>query len=167
MAKRKKKAAGAAINTGAYEYVTLRVRGKDGKIIYSRGNADAVAKAMLLDASLGGTTARIIKDNKLKISASGNAGTVRMSVGVALRGLINNGTAVTIGKLTVKSLKQKVDLPKVEPLAGSAPRRKKAKTAKTAKKARKASAPRKPRAKKATSSDAVMAAEREADSSAE
>lgn len=139
MAKRKKKAATGSINTGAYDYKTLRVRSeKTGKIIYSTGNGDAVAKAMLLDAALGGTTAHIIRDNKLKISADGNAGTVRMSVGVALRGLINNGTPVHIGKLTVKSLKQHVDLPKVEPLVASAGRKKS--------KAKKAAKPRTKRA---------------------
>lgn len=149
MAKRKKKAA-TSINTGAYDYQTLRVRNeKTGKIIYSTGNADAVAKAMLLDASQGGTTARIVRDNKLKIKAKGNPGTQRMSVGVALRGHINQGLPVTIGKLTIKSLKQAVALPKVEPLVASAGRKKS--------KARKASKPRAKRAPKSTT-DIVDAA---------
>lgn len=151
MAKRRKKKATGGIDTGAYDYKTLRVRGKDGKILYSRGNSDAVAKAMLLDAANGGTTAGIIKANKLKIEASGNAGLQRMSVGVSLRGLVNNGTPVKIGKLTISKLNQKIDLPKVELLAGN--------SRKAVRKTKKMSKPRKARAPKASKAEDFPVAE--------
>ncbi len=56
----------------------------------------------------------MIAANGLKVKKGGNDGLVRMAVGNALRGLVRNGTPVRIGKLTVKTLKQPVALPKVE-----------------------------------------------------
>ena len=113
MAKRKTK--GATIDTGAYDYKTLKVRGKDGKIHYSRGNADAVAKATLLHFANGGTLDQVVKANKLDIdiSAAANAGQARMTVGGVLRAKIRAGDTVKIGSITIKSLKQHIDLPKV------------------------------------------------------
>lgn len=91
---------------------------------------------MLLFTAGGGDIARVIRDNKLEMKTKGrNAGLLRMSVGVALRGLINNGTPVKVGSLTVKTLKQPIVMPKVE---AAAPGRKKA-----AKKVAKRAAPRK------------------------
>lgn len=125
-----RKKEGAVIDTGAYDYKTIRVRGKDGKIHYSRGNADAIAKAMLLHLAAGKDIEQVIRANKLEIKASGaNAGLVRMTVGGALRAKVRAGEEVKIGSLVVKSLKQHIDLPKVE---DKAPARKAVKKAKTA-----------------------------------
>ncbi len=116
MAKRKAKGrkAKSSIDTSGYKYGLTRIRDSSGKLHYSRGNQDAVATAMLVHLAAGGTVQQVVKANDLKIKADGNAGTVRMAVGVALRGLVRNGTPVKIGKISVKTLKQKVALPKVE-----------------------------------------------------
>lgn len=138
-----KKATGSVVNTSDYKYDRISVRGIDGKVRHSAGNGDAVAKAMLLLYTTKKTLEGVIRDNGLKMKADefgGNAGTFRMSVGVALRGLVRNGTPVTIGDVVVKSLRQAVALPKVE---------KAERSAKPAKKAKKASKPRKARAPKA------------------
>jgi hypothetical protein len=123
MAKRKSK--GSTINTKNYKYVTLRARGKDGSIHYSRGNGDAVHKAMLLHVANGGTMKQVIDANKFdKFSTGGNGGTLRMSVGVALRAAVRAGEPVKIGKVTVKSLKQPVKLPELGAATRAAPKRK-------------------------------------------
>lgn len=139
------------IKTGDYKYVTLSVRGKDGKIHYSRGNGDAVHRAMLVHVANGGTVQQVISANGFdKFGTGGNDGTLRMSVGVALRAAVRAGEPVKIGGLTVKSLKQAVALPKVDK---KAPAPRKAKSKKPAK--RKAS---KPRTRSAPATDTQAAA---------
>lgn len=133
-----------------YEYDTTKIRGKDGKVRSSRGNGDAVAKAMLLFTSGGGEITTVINANKLqermaphmKKKGPKAPGLQRMTLGVMLRALVRNGTPAKIGKVLVEKLTQKVDLPKVEKLAAGKPAKaKKAKVAKP-KKARKARAKR-------------------------
>ncbi len=133
-----------------YEYDTTKIRGKDGKVRSSRGNGDAVAKAMLLFTSGGGEITTVINANKLQDKMSAHMkkkgpkapGLQRMMLGVMLRALVRNGTPVKIGKEVVEKLTQKVDLPKVEKVerAAKAAKPKAAKKAKAAKprKARKA-----------------------------
>lgn len=120
-----------------YEYDTTKIRGKDGKVRSSRGNGDAVARAMLLFTSGGGDITTVINANKLqermaphmKKKGSKAPGLQRMTLGVMLRALVRNGTPVKIGKELIEKLNQKVDLPKVE--AKAAPAKKaKAKAAK-------------------------------------
>lgn len=108
----------ATIDTSKYEYARISVRGADGKVHYSAGNGDAVAKALLLHCTVNGKAiGGVIRDNGLTAKfkdKGGNPGTLRMSVGVALRALVNAGTPVTIGDVKVSKLNQKIDLPKVE-----------------------------------------------------
>lgn len=119
MAKRKTKSASVI---GDHEYDVTRIRDKDGKLRSSRGNGDAVANAMLIHKAGGGEIDAIIRANKLtdrmKPHAKKQDGLKRMTLGVMLRGLVNNGTPVKIGSVVVKSLKQRVALPKVEKLNG-------------------------------------------------
>lgn len=107
----------ATIKTGDYDYATTKIRDKSGKLRHSTGNGDAVAKAMLLHVAAGGTAKQAADANGLKIKDGGNAGTYRMALGVALRGLVRNGTPVKIGTVTVKMLSQRVALPKVSKAA--------------------------------------------------
>lgn len=138
MAKKSKK---SKINTDDYKYVTLSVRGKDGKLQHSRGNGDAVHKAMLLHLANGGTVQQIVSANGFdKFSGGGNEGTLRMSVGVALRAAIKAGEPVKIGSITVKSLKQAVAMPKVEKHTASASRKKAKKPASRKKRSKSAAA---------------------------
>lgn len=105
-----------------YEYGTSKIRGKDGKVRTSRGNGDAVAKAMLLFTAGGGDIQAVIVANKLTDKMAAHMkkkgpkapGLQRMILGVMLRALVRNETPVKIGKITVSDLKQKVELPKVE-----------------------------------------------------
>ena len=137
MAKRKKSK--SSIDTSGYKYGLIRIRDKSGKLHYSRGNQDAVAKAMLVHVAAGGTVQQVVKANGLKVNAEGNPGTVRMAIGVALRGLVRHDTPVKIGTISVKSLKQKVILPKVE---AKAPAKGKVKKAKTVRRTRRRSVPK-------------------------
>lgn len=131
MAKAKQTASIAA----EYEYETTKIRGKDGKVRTSRGNGDAVAKAMLLFTAGGGELTTVINANKLQDKMAPHMkkkgprapGLQRMMLGVMLRALVRNGTPVKIGKEVVEKLTQKVDLPKVEKIERAA---KKAKAAK-------------------------------------
>lgn len=148
-AKKAKKGAASVVDTSRYDYDKIKVRDKSGKVRHSANNGDAVAKALLVHLAGGGTIDQVIKANKLEVKTKGkNAGLVRMSVGVALRGLINNGTAAKIGKLDVKTLKQPVSVPKVEALAprkgGSKKKAAKKKAAPRKRAARKAAAPAEP-----------------------
>ncbi len=138
MAKRRTKS-NSSIDTSGYKYGLIRIRDKSGKLHYSRGNQDAVAKAMLVHVAAGGTVQQVVKFNGLKINADGNPGTVRMAIGVALRGLVRNGTPVKIGSINVKSLKQKVALPKDE---AKTPGKRKAKKAKIVRRTRRRSVPK-------------------------
>jgi len=118
-----------------YEYETTKIRGKDGKVRSSRGNGDAVAKAMLLFTAGGGEITTVINANKLqermaphlKKKGPKAPGLVRMCLGVMLRALVRNGTPVKIGRETIEKLTQKVDLPKVEQVAKKAAKPVKAK----------------------------------------
>lgn len=146
------------LNTKSYKYGTLRVRTQDGKLIHSVGNADAVAKAMLLHTAKGGKLGEIVKANDLGLKQGDrNNGLFRMSVGIALRAKVAAGESVKIGSVRVTSLRQKVELPKVEAIARKAngKSKPKAKRAKKAKKAKKAKAPRRARQ---TSTPAAAAA---------
>lgn len=138
---KKSKSSGSVVDLKKYDYKRVSIRGADGKVRHSAINGDAVAKAMLLAVSQGVGIGEIIKANdlssKFTIKDAVNPGLLRMSVGGSLRALVKAGTPVKIGKVRVESLKQAVELPKVEK-AASKPK----KTAKAKK------APRKPRAKK-------------------
>lgn len=132
----------AAIGAG-YDYGKIKVRAKDGTLVTSSGTADAVARAMLLHLVVnGGTINQVIAANGLKVKKGPNDGLVRMAVGNTLRGLVRNGIAVEIGAVMVKTLKQAVALPKVEPKAAKPAKAKKAKR-KVAKPARVKKAKRK------------------------
>jgi hypothetical protein len=132
---------------GDRKYYTTRIRDKDGKLRFSRGNGDAVAKAMLLFKSQGGEIEQVVRANKLEDRMKGKSkmqdGLKRMCVGVMLRALVRNGTPVKIGKVLVGKLTQKVEMPKVDGL----PRRSEAKASaakpKSKPAAKKAVAPRK------------------------
>lgn len=123
MAKKSK----STIATGEYDYERVAIRNKDGSLRYSSGNMDAVAKAMLIHVADGGTTEQVVSKNKLDVKPKGkrSEGLFRMAIGGALRAKVRAGEPVIIGKITVKSLKQKIALPKVE--VKSAPRKKSAK----------------------------------------
>jgi hypothetical protein len=125
MAKRKPKVE-TMIDPGRYDVV--RIRDKSGKLRTSRGNGDAVANAMLIHKAGGGDVDAIVRANKLtermKPHMKKPAGQFRMTLGVMLRGLVNHGTPVRIGSIVVKSLKQRVALPKVEKLNGKKPAKK-------------------------------------------
>jgi hypothetical protein len=121
------------LKTGDYDYGVIRIRDKEtGKIRVSRGNGDAVHKAMALFVANGGKASDLAKTNDVKVKKGGNEGMFRMNLGVALRGLVRNGTKVKIGSVSVSDLKQKVELPKIEKIARAKP----AKKAKKAKRAR-------------------------------
>jgi hypothetical protein len=119
MAKAKAKTESIAAD---YDYESSKIRGKDGKIRTSRGNGDAVAKAMLLFTAGGGELTTVINANKLQERMAPHMkkrgpkapGLQRMTLGVMLRALVRNGTPVKIGKEVIEKLTQKVDLPKVE-----------------------------------------------------
>lgn len=151
MAKAKQTASIAA----EYEYDSTKIRGKDGKVRTSRGNGDAVAKAMLLFTAGGGDITTVINANKLQDKMAPHMkkkgpkapGLQRMTLGVMLRALVRNGTPVKIGKEVIEKLTQKVDLPKVEKRVPSPT----AKTLSRKYKETKAAKPRKARAKKSES----------------
>lgn len=125
-----------------YDYETTKIRDKEGHIRTSRGNGDAVAKAMLVFTAGGGEITTVINANKLQDKMSAHMkrkgpkapGLQRMTLGVMLRALVRNGTPVKIGKELIEKLTQKVDVPKVEKIERVA----KAAKPKAAKKARKA-----------------------------
>lgn len=136
-----------------YEYETTKIRDKEGHVRSSRGNGDAVAKAMLLFTANGGEITTVVNANKLQEKMAPHLkkkgpkapGLIRMTLGVMLRALVRNGTPVKIGKEVVEKLSQRVELPKVVKTERAAPAAKKTarKTAKPkgARKARKAIRP--------------------------
>jgi hypothetical protein len=131
------------IDASAYDYGSVRLRDKEGKLHKVKGNGDAVFRAMALHTVVNGKTLEsVAKANKLELKQYVNVGQLRMAIGSMLRGLVKNGTPVDIGGVTVKSLEQKVALP--EEKEGAKPAAKKA--AKPAKKAKKAAKPRKAKA---------------------
>ena len=142
-----------------YDYETTKIRGKDGKVRSSRGNNDAVAKAMLLFTAGGGDLVTVVNANKLQEKMAPHLkkkgpkapGLVRMCLGVMLRALVRNGTPVKIGREIIEKLSQKVELPKVEKIERAAKAAKPAKKSKAAK----PKAPRKARAKKEVPAELV------------
>jgi hypothetical protein len=131
MAKRANKATVApkgasVVDTEKFNYETTKIRGADGKLRHSRGNQDAIAKAMLVFVAAGGDIKKVVKANGLTKKMEGrdglNAGLYRMNVGVQLRKLVRDGTPVVIGDITVKSLEQYIKVPE----AVEKPARKKA-----------------------------------------
>lgn len=113
---------GSVVDLGTYDYKRTSIRGKDGKVRHSAGNQDAVFKAMLVATAAGVKLEDVVKANGLDDKFKGRKvsdgpGLYRMSLGVALRALVNAGTPVKIGSITVKTLKQHVDVPKVEKVA--------------------------------------------------
>jgi hypothetical protein len=123
------------LKTGDYDYGVIKLRDKEtGKIRTSRGNGDAIHKAMALFMANGGSPADLAKTNDVKVKKGGNEGMFRMNLGVALRGMVRNDQKVKIGSITVTDLKQKVELPKIEKTVRAKP----AKKAKKAKRARRA-----------------------------
>lgn len=151
----KRKATGGVIDAAKYDYDRIKVRDKSGKLRYSAGNGDAVAKAMLLHKASGGSLAGVIRDNGLTAKFKGrdasNEGLMRMSVGVALRALVRHGTPIKIGHLTVKSLKQTIALPKAETVAAKPKKGGKKKSAGKSK-----PKVRKPRVKRAPAAEAPV-----------
>lgn len=111
----RKKAEGAVINTADRDYKKMKVRNKEGVLLHTVNNGDAVAKAMLLHTSKGGTLEEIVNANKLQDKwanlKGGNAGTWRMSLGVMLRAMVKRGEPVKIGSIKVEKLTQKVEVP--------------------------------------------------------
>lgn len=145
MANKAKKSKSASM-IGDREYPAIKVRGADGKVHTSRGNGDAVARALLLFLVVkDGDIKTVIERNKLdvKVPKGKNPGAVRMSVGVMLRALVRNGTPVYIGSTKVEKLSQKVELPKVEKLTAA-----KARPVKKAAKPKVAARPRKAKTKR-------------------
>lgn len=115
----KAKATGSVVDLNTYDYKRTSIRGKDGKIRHSASNGDAIAKTMLVFVAGGGKLEDVVRANGLDDKFKGRkvsdgAGLYRMSLGVSLRALVRAGTPVKIGSITVKSLKQAVDVPKVE-----------------------------------------------------
>lgn len=104
-----------------YNYATLTTKDKDGKTRHSKGNGDAVQKALLVYVAAGGDLAKVVKANglqdKLDQAKYDNMGLFRMSLGNSLRGLVRNGTHVTIGDVVVKSLDQRVAVPEAVAVA--------------------------------------------------
>lgn len=113
-----KKEKESASVTAGYDYGVLKVRGVEGNIISSRGNGDAVHRAMLLFTAGGGDIADVISKNKLdeamKPHTKKQSGLKSMTLGIMLRKMVKDGTPVRIGKILVEKLNQKVELPKIE-----------------------------------------------------
>ncbi len=142
-----------------YEYGTTKIRDKaTGRVRSSRGNGDAIARAMLAFTAGGGEITTVVNANKLqdrmaphlKKKGPKAPGLARMTLGVMLRALVRNGTPVKIGKELIEKLGQKVELPKVEKTERAAtPKVRKTKAAKPANKAKRKYV-RKPKAEPVT-----------------
>jgi len=115
VAKKAKKESASVVDTEKFNYETTKIRGVDGKIRHSRGNQDAIAKALLVFIAGGGDIKKVIKANGLSDRMKGregmNAGLFRMTASVMLRKLVRDGTPVEIGDITVKKLDQVVKVP--------------------------------------------------------
>lgn len=109
-----KKAAGTAksvVDTSKYRYEATKFRDKDGKLKVSRGNDDALARALTNYSQSGKSLEAVAKANKVEDRLSKeyvNAGQYRMALGNVLRGLIRNNTPVNVGGVIIKSLTQRV-----------------------------------------------------------
>lgn len=115
----------STIDTSQYNYVTLRLRGKDGKLHYVRGNNDAVFRAMALHTIINGKEAmQVARANKLDIKEHTNTGQERMAIGNMLRRLVKS-QPVTIGDVIVKDVNQKQPVLKSEDAAAARPAAKK------------------------------------------
>lgn len=102
------------IDTKGYNYQSVKVRGRDGRVHHSRGNADAVHTATTLALNLlGKTREQIAKANKIDLDFNkfANAGQQQMALNNALRALVRAGTPVMVGNIEVKSLTQRVVTP--------------------------------------------------------
>ena len=101
----------SVVDTSKYAYTPIKFRDKDGKMRQTRGVDDALARALSNHLNAGKTLkavavetkadARLDKDYK-------NMGQYRMALGNVLRGILRNGTPVSVGGLVIKSLTQKV-----------------------------------------------------------
>jgi hypothetical protein len=109
---KKRKNGHATVDASAYDYKTLKVRGKDGKLRHSIGKGDAVHNALSRVLRDGKDLAQVVRANKLALDPKkyANAGMFRMTLGNSLRAMIRNGTPVVIGDVTVKTLTQRVSL---------------------------------------------------------
>lgn len=129
MAKAKKQSK-SVVDTSEYQYKTTKYVGKDGKTHTSRGNDDAVARAMLQFVASGKDLMQIVRANgltdRLDIKKYDNVGLFRMSLGNALRGLVRNGTPVKIGDIEVKTLSQRIAAPVPPKKAAKTPASRKA-----------------------------------------
>lgn len=105
---------GQILNTQRYKYKRIRVRGPDGKVLYSANNGDPIARLML--GAGKDELVKIMEENgltaRLGIHSTKNAGHFRMVLGQALRVLISRKVPVRINNIEVKSLTQRVPLPK-------------------------------------------------------
>jgi len=114
------------IDTSGYNYGTLRLRGKDGKLHYVRGNGDAIYRAMALHTIINGKDAmQVARVNKLEIKQHTNSGQTRMAIGNMLRRVVKS-QPVTIGDVIIKDLNQKQPVLKEEapaPRAAAAPKK--------------------------------------------
>lgn len=127
MAKKQK----TVIDASDYDYKVTKFRNKDGKVRSSRGKDDAVARAMLAHAATGKDFMQVVRANKLTDKFDGkatNPGLFRMALGNSLRGLVNNGTPVIIGDVTVKTLSQRVAGPEPVKTSAKPPKAKRAPT---------------------------------------
>lgn len=127
MAPRKKKAKkseGTSLDMSDRDYKAIRVENKDGTIRHSRGNGDAIAKAMIAFVAGGGDLMKVVKDNDLTEKYGQkdfpNQGMFRMTLGNSLRALVRAGTPVKIGKETVTSLAQRIADPAIKERAPKA-----------------------------------------------
>lgn len=105
---------GQMLDVKRYQYSRIKIRNKDGKAIYSAGNKDAVARAMLgLDKAglVEVMNDHDLKDKVGKHAKGKNVGHFRMILGQALRGMVNRGEKVKVQGHVIKDLKQAVPLP--------------------------------------------------------
>lgn len=120
MARKAKKAKkeGTSIDMSDRDYKAIRVENKDGTIRHSRGNGDAVAKAMIAYVAGGGDLMAVVKANGLTDKYGQkdfpNQGMFRMTLGNSLRALVRAGTPVKIGKEIVSTLTQRVANPAIK-----------------------------------------------------
>lgn len=127
MAKKAKET--TVIDTSGYDYGTLRGRDPDGKMVNSRGNCDAVHRALFLYTKINGKDIMTVaRANKIEVGDHANNGQVSMAIGQSLRAKVKADEPVTIGSVTVKKLDQRDPiLPKVEEVERAAPKAKAAK----------------------------------------
>ncbi|MDD1762968.1 MAG: hypothetical protein LUQ59_12125 [Methanothrix sp.] len=114
--KKAKNDTNVVIDTSKYDYKTLRVRDRNGKLRHSVSNGDAVSLAMLNmdhDALVNVMLANKLEDRFSKHAKTLNHGHFRMILGQALRALVRRGKKVKIGKHRIEALDQKIDVSKL------------------------------------------------------